>query len=105
MKKPTRNPDVIKASVYAIVVNAIQIAALIMFVLYLLFQYHQADWTASLGYLQAGSEGPVSITTPVSLLLLLGVDARTVVQEPAVSFSRRDGHPHLWTELWVSHYQ
>ena len=48
MKKPTRNPDVIKASAYAIVVNAIQIAALIMFVLYLLFQYHQSDWTLTI---------------------------------------------------------
>lgn len=36
MKKPTRNPDVNKASAYAIVVNAIQIAALIVFVLYLI---------------------------------------------------------------------
>ena len=45
MKKLSRNPDVNKASAYAIVVNAIQIAALILFVLYLLFQYGQADMT------------------------------------------------------------
>ncbi len=36
MKKPMRNPDVNKASTYAIVVNAIQIAALVVFVLYLI---------------------------------------------------------------------
>lgn len=36
MKKPNRNPDVQKATLYAIVVNAIQIAALIVFVLYVL---------------------------------------------------------------------
>ena len=34
MKKPALNPDVNKATVYAIVVNAIQIAALIVFVLF-----------------------------------------------------------------------
>jgi len=45
MKKLSRNPDVNKASAYAIVVNAIQIAALIVFVLYLLFHYGQADMT------------------------------------------------------------
>lgn len=45
MKKLSRNPDVNKASAYAIVVNAIQIAALILFVLYLLFRYGQADMT------------------------------------------------------------
>ena len=33
MKKPTRNPDANKASIYAIVVNAIQIAVLAAFVL------------------------------------------------------------------------
>ena len=45
MKKLSRNPDVNKASAYAIVVNAIPIAALILFVLYLLFRYGQADMT------------------------------------------------------------
>lgn len=35
--KPSRKPDVHKASTYAIIVNAIQIAALIVFVLYALF--------------------------------------------------------------------
>ena len=44
MKKPMRNPDVNKASAYAIVVNAIQIAALLAFVAYLLFHYRQTDW-------------------------------------------------------------
>lgn len=34
MKKPSLNPDVNKATLYAIVVNALQIAALIVFVLY-----------------------------------------------------------------------
>jgi len=36
MKKPNLNPDVNKAAVYAIVVNGIQIVALIVFVLYVL---------------------------------------------------------------------
>lgn len=36
MKKPILNPSVNKASIYAIVVNAIQIVALIVFVLYVL---------------------------------------------------------------------
>ena len=36
MKKPVFHPDVHKATMYAIVVNAIQIAALIVFVLYVL---------------------------------------------------------------------
>ena len=36
MKKPTRNPDANKASIYAIVVNAIQIAVLTAFVLFAL---------------------------------------------------------------------
>jgi len=48
MKKPTRTPDVNKASTYAIVVNAIQIAALILFVLYLLLQYGHADVTMTI---------------------------------------------------------
>ena len=48
MKKPTRTPDVNKASTYAIVVNAIQIAALILFVLYLLLQYGHADLTMTI---------------------------------------------------------
>jgi len=38
MKKLSRNPDINKASMYAIVVNAIQIAALIVFVVYLLLE-------------------------------------------------------------------
>ena len=58
------------------------------------------------GTSKQGLRALVSITTPVSLLFLLGVDAQTVVQEPStVSVSRGDGHPHLWTELWVSNYQ
>lgn len=48
MKKLTRTPDVNKASAYAIVVNAIQIAALIVFVLYLLLQYGHADLTMTI---------------------------------------------------------
>ena len=36
MKKPLLNPDVHKATMYAIVVNAIQIAALVVFVLFVL---------------------------------------------------------------------
>ena len=48
MKKPSRTPDVNKASVYAIVVNAIQIAALIAFVLYLLLQYGKTDLTLTI---------------------------------------------------------
>ena len=43
MKKPTRNPDINKASTYAIVVNAIQIAALVIFVLYLILQSGYSD--------------------------------------------------------------
>ena len=43
MKKPMRNPDVNKASTYAIVVNAIQIAALIVFVVYVLAMDHITD--------------------------------------------------------------
>lgn len=38
MKKPSRTPDVHKASTYAIVVNAIQISALVIFVLYLFLE-------------------------------------------------------------------
>lgn len=45
MKKPTRNPDVNKASTYAIVVNAIQISALIIFVLYLIVHPGYSDVT------------------------------------------------------------
>ncbi len=45
MKKPNRNPDVNKASTYAIVVNAIQIAALVVFVLYLLLHSGYSDTT------------------------------------------------------------
>lgn len=37
MKRPALNPNVNKATLYAIVVNAIQIVALILFVLYVLF--------------------------------------------------------------------
>lgn len=37
MKRPAFNPSVNKASIYAIVVNAIQIAALIVFVLFVIF--------------------------------------------------------------------
>ena len=48
MKKPSRTPDVNKASAYAIVVNAIQIAALIAFVLYLLLQYGKTDLTLTI---------------------------------------------------------
>lgn len=43
MKKPARNPDVNKASTYAIVVNAIQIAALVVFVVYLLLETVYTD--------------------------------------------------------------
>ena len=43
MKKPTRNPDVSKAAVYAIVVNAIQIAALAAFILYLFWEDRYND--------------------------------------------------------------
>ena len=43
--------------------------------------------SARLGHVHAGSQGPVSITTPVSLLFLLGVDAQSMVQEPALSVS------------------
>ena len=43
MKKPMRNPDVNKASTYAIVVNAVQIAALIVFVVYVLAMDHITD--------------------------------------------------------------
>lgn len=43
MKKLSRNPDVNKASTYAIVVNAIQIAALIVFVLYLILHSGYSD--------------------------------------------------------------
>ena len=39
------------------------------------------------GTSKLGLRIPVSIRTPVSLLLLLGVDAQTVVQEPALSVS------------------
>lgn len=39
--KPSRIPDANKASLYAIVVNAIQIAVLAAFVLYAVFQTHQ----------------------------------------------------------------
>ncbi len=45
MKKPTRTPDVNKAATYAIVVNAIQIAALIVFVLYLILHPAYSDAT------------------------------------------------------------
>lgn len=41
MKKPTRNPDANKASIYAIVVNAIQIAVLAAFVLFAVHQVEQ----------------------------------------------------------------
>ena len=44
MKKPTRNPDINKASTYAIVVNAIQIAALVVFVLYLMLHSGYNDY-------------------------------------------------------------
>lgn len=44
MKKPTRNPDINKASIYAIVVNAIQIAALVVFVLYLMLHSGYNDY-------------------------------------------------------------
>ncbi len=43
MKKPTRNPDVSKASTYAIAVNAIQIAALAVFVVYIFLEDHYND--------------------------------------------------------------
>ena len=43
MKKPHRSPDVNKASTYAIVVNAIQIAALAVFVLYLILHPGYSD--------------------------------------------------------------
>ena len=45
MKKPTRTPDVNKAATYAIIVNAIQIAALIVFVLYLILHPAYSDAT------------------------------------------------------------
>lgn len=41
MKKPTLNPDVNKAALYAIVVNALQIVALVIFVLYALLGREQ----------------------------------------------------------------
>ena len=44
MKKPTRNPDINKASTYAIVVNAIQIVALVVFVLYLMLHSGYNDY-------------------------------------------------------------
>ena len=43
MKKLTRTPDVNKASAYAIVVNAIQIAAVVVFVVYLLMARRYQD--------------------------------------------------------------
>lgn len=46
----------------------------------------------------------VSITTPVSFLSLLGVDAQTALGLGAgtLSVSRRDRHPHLCPSLWFS---
>ena len=43
--------------------------------------------SASLGHLHTGLRVLVSITTPVALLILVGVDAQPVVQEPALSVS------------------
>lgn len=58
-----------------------------------------------LGHLQAESQGPCLHNNPcLSLVAFSGRCLDCGPEAVTASVSRRDGHPHLWTELWVSHY-
>ena len=79
MKKPSLNPDVNKATTYAIVVNAIQIAALVVFVAYILL---------------GGTHNRLMLTIVVVVAACMAIYGATIDIQEALRTRRRERTIH-----------
>ena len=88
MKKPSLNPNVNKATLYAIVVNAIQIAALIVFVLFVVLGKNHDQKMLSLIVIVAASMAIYGATIDIQEALRTRRRERTILQLQSTNAQR-----------------